>query len=462
MALEDLTGPAVFITALVPANPGSADDRREGDDHIRGTKNVLSNSFPAISGAVTATHTQLNAAAAFDPATKVSKAGDTMTGPLDVQAALRADSLLVDGATVVGGGLTANASATVRAVANALALLVLGRTADSVSILQFMDQGGGDAYGGFRSEPNLLAMFLNAVDVLVATPGAVRIGASVLDVDGNLNVDGGAGIGGAARSGRLDVQAPGAANAFTTYQRWGNSNISDGDQFLIRDFWDTTNGIRFRLSQLAGGAESQFIEFGNSVGPNQGMTFGVGGVPRLTIRNDAIGIGVSPIPGVPLRIAGLTNSSAYGAQPWLRIEAANGTVITDYGWNQIACQGADFAIGVAGAIRLTLTGALATFLPPVQAPNISPRTNYVDLTGSRAIDTVYTNSNAFPVDTVVQVITQPGGTISLMINGASVCGFSNPSAGPQRLTLQAKVPPGGTVQALQTGATSALQSWREW
>ncbi len=60
MALEDLTGPAKFIDALVTGNPLSNDDRREGDDHIRGIKNILRNTFPAFSGAINYTHTQLN------------------------------------------------------------------------------------------------------------------------------------------------------------------------------------------------------------------------------------------------------------------------------------------------------------------------------------------------------------------------------------------------------------------
>lgn len=59
MPLEDLTG-TKYIDALVSTNPASGDTRTEGDDHLRGIKNVLLLSFPAITGAVTATHTELN------------------------------------------------------------------------------------------------------------------------------------------------------------------------------------------------------------------------------------------------------------------------------------------------------------------------------------------------------------------------------------------------------------------
>src|SRR5262245_2928030 len=62
MALEDLTGPSKFINALVIGNPVSIDDRREGDDHLRGIKNVLRNQFPSFSGAITYTHAEVNTA----------------------------------------------------------------------------------------------------------------------------------------------------------------------------------------------------------------------------------------------------------------------------------------------------------------------------------------------------------------------------------------------------------------
>src|ERR1700752_2199154 len=87
MALEDLTGSNKFISALVPANPLSADDRREGDDHIRGIKNVLRNSFPDLNGAV-------NFGAAAGPFLPLT--GGILTGGLtiDVKAATVARLLL--------------------------------------------------------------------------------------------------------------------------------------------------------------------------------------------------------------------------------------------------------------------------------------------------------------------------------------------------------------------------------
>ncbi len=59
MALEDLTG-TKYIDSLNSANPVASDDVAEGDDHIRGIKNVLKTTFPNLDGAVNATDTELN------------------------------------------------------------------------------------------------------------------------------------------------------------------------------------------------------------------------------------------------------------------------------------------------------------------------------------------------------------------------------------------------------------------
>ena len=58
MALETFIG--TYIDGLNAANPTSSDQKSEGDDHLRGIKLVLQNTFPNVSGAVTSTHTELN------------------------------------------------------------------------------------------------------------------------------------------------------------------------------------------------------------------------------------------------------------------------------------------------------------------------------------------------------------------------------------------------------------------
>ena len=59
MALEDLTG-TKYVDSLVITNPEGTDVRHEGDDHLRGIKNVIKKTWANITGAVTATHTDLD------------------------------------------------------------------------------------------------------------------------------------------------------------------------------------------------------------------------------------------------------------------------------------------------------------------------------------------------------------------------------------------------------------------
>ena len=59
MALEDLTG-TKYLDDLVVTNPAAGDNVSEGDDHIRGIKNVLKLTFPNVDAAVNATPTELN------------------------------------------------------------------------------------------------------------------------------------------------------------------------------------------------------------------------------------------------------------------------------------------------------------------------------------------------------------------------------------------------------------------
>jgi hypothetical protein len=61
MPLEDLTGASKFIDSLNSLNPdGATDTIDEGDDHLRGIKNVLKNTFPNITEAITATAALIN------------------------------------------------------------------------------------------------------------------------------------------------------------------------------------------------------------------------------------------------------------------------------------------------------------------------------------------------------------------------------------------------------------------
>jgi len=56
MGLETTT----YINGLVTTNPTGTDARSQGDDHLRLLKSTIRSTFPNVSGAMTATHTELN------------------------------------------------------------------------------------------------------------------------------------------------------------------------------------------------------------------------------------------------------------------------------------------------------------------------------------------------------------------------------------------------------------------
>lgn len=56
MSLETAT----YISDLVATNPTGADPKSQGDDHIRLVKSTVKTTFPNVTGAMTATHTELN------------------------------------------------------------------------------------------------------------------------------------------------------------------------------------------------------------------------------------------------------------------------------------------------------------------------------------------------------------------------------------------------------------------
>lgn len=51
---------ATYISDLNTSNPAATDNKSEGDDHLRLLKSTLQATFPNITGAVTASHTELN------------------------------------------------------------------------------------------------------------------------------------------------------------------------------------------------------------------------------------------------------------------------------------------------------------------------------------------------------------------------------------------------------------------
>ena len=82
MALENMTGPNAYISAMVQTNPTNTDPEGEGDDHLRGIKNCILNTFPNITGPVTLTQAQLNALVSTPPQVPIGSVLDFSGGAL--------------------------------------------------------------------------------------------------------------------------------------------------------------------------------------------------------------------------------------------------------------------------------------------------------------------------------------------------------------------------------------------
>lgn len=139
MALENLVGPDIFIDNLVRTNPALDDPVSQGDDHLRGIKNALLNTFPNITGPVELSQDEIN-----DIATKYAPLeSPAFTGiptaptaaPGTNTAQLATTAFVVAGQTGVGSGQTyqdvtaQRTSGTTYTNATSKAIYVLGNTA---------------------------------------------------------------------------------------------------------------------------------------------------------------------------------------------------------------------------------------------------------------------------------------------------------------------------------------------
>lgn len=110
MALETAT----YISQLVTTNPAHTDGLNQADSHLRLLKTVLQATLPNITGAVTASHTDLNTTTGM--AATVALLGtnrirndiaQTATGPLTVTNAVSASSIQQGGNALIPAGIIA-------------------------------------------------------------------------------------------------------------------------------------------------------------------------------------------------------------------------------------------------------------------------------------------------------------------------------------------------------------------
>jgi hypothetical protein len=122
-----------FIDDLNAANPTATDNVSEGDDHLRGLKTTLKNTFPNVTGAINATETELNYV-------------DGVTSAIQTQL----DAKLATGGTIATATITTLGSTTVNATTVDLGNWTV---TESAGVLKFATGGVNkaklDASGNF-------------------------------------------------------------------------------------------------------------------------------------------------------------------------------------------------------------------------------------------------------------------------------------------------------------------------
>lgn len=133
--------------------------------------------------------------------------------------------------------------------------------------------------------------------------------------------------------------------------------------------------------------------------------------------------------------------------------------------------GGDVTFGSVNATTGSFSGALtvqeATAAGnPVTLGQVATPSNggYTNVTSSRAIGTVYTNSNERPL--LVQVLVYTGATtgdgLQLLVNGVEVSACYTPTALQIYFVLTAIVPPGQTYEVTNAVGTNSFSNWSEY
>ena len=207
MALEDLTG-TKYLDDLNSSNPAAGDNVSEGDDHIRGIKNVLKLTFPNIDAAVNATPTELNyvdgvtSAIQTQLGTKAPLASPTFTGTVaipnvaNLETAVVANTAKVTNATHCGD-VTGSGALTIAAGAVDIAMLSATGTAGSSTFLRgdnswvavTTDLVGDTSpqLGGFLDANGNYMQTEKGGDIASASPTVIDTDGDYFDVTGTTN-----------------------------------------------------------------------------------------------------------------------------------------------------------------------------------------------------------------------------------------------------------------------------------
>lgn len=151
---------ATYIHQLNPANPvGPVDPKAQGDDHLRLIKSTIQATFPNITGAVTATHTQLNNAG-----------GSGITG-------FAIPTNKIKGTGAAGAGVATTAMRSDAQIVQDLAdtYVWTGQHSWSLQLLGHVNNTPATPAFSFAGDPNT-GIYRSASDCLDFAAGGVQIG----------------------------------------------------------------------------------------------------------------------------------------------------------------------------------------------------------------------------------------------------------------------------------------------
>ena len=179
MALETGT----YISDLISTNPTGADNRSTADDHIRLIKATILATFPNITGAITATHTELNSLVdLFDSVTTTATQFNYLNSTTGVAGGGTVIDMLASGTLMTFQQTSAPTGWTKQTTHNNKALRVVSGTASS---------GGTDNFSTVFANTSTDSYTLLEADIPAHTHGSAGAhthGLPVFSGEGSSNV----------------------------------------------------------------------------------------------------------------------------------------------------------------------------------------------------------------------------------------------------------------------------------
>lgn len=162
---------ATYINQLDATKPSATDLKSEGDDHLRLLKSTLQASFPSVTGAVTATHTELSRVAGVTSAIQTQ---------LDAKAALASPTF---SGTPAVPTATTGTSTTQAASTAFVQTAIAGVNAQTATVLTV------DSSASINASVGQHIVCTNASTVTVTLPAAPSAGATIWVTVGNGRID---------------------------------------------------------------------------------------------------------------------------------------------------------------------------------------------------------------------------------------------------------------------------------